>query len=88
MTIRHISTTEAPWGVPVVMEEVTDPEIIAKSIALRRAFRKNVDWFDAHRDELIPQALERFLAICEEEPFIASTPEEARKLALAAHPHA
>lgn len=41
--------TERP---PIAMEEVTDPEELAKAQARRERFDRNFDWFQAHATEI------------------------------------
>lgn len=68
------------------IEEVTDPEEIARSRALRERARRNDDWLQAHWPEIAPRARGRFLAVAGQEAFIADSMEEAWAMALAAHP--
>ena len=70
----------------VVIEEVTDPEQIARIRAQHERARRNSDWLQAHWPELIPQARGRHLAVAGQEAFIADSPDEAWAMAKAAHP--
>jgi hypothetical protein len=71
---------------PIVMEEVTDPEELARAQAQRQRFDRNAAWLQAHGAEIYPRYRGRFICIAGEELFVANTPEEARALATAAHP--
>ena len=69
-----------------ILEEVTDPEEIARARAQHERARHDDDWLQAHWPEIVPQARGRFLAVAGQEAFIADTPEEAWAMAIAAHP--
>ena len=71
---------------PIVMEEVTDPEELAKARAQRRRFDRNAAWLQAHASEVYPRYRGKCICIAGEELFVADTPEEAMALASAAHP--
>ncbi len=71
---------------PIIMEEVTDPAVIARARAQDERFKRNSDWLQAHWADLLPQARGKHLAVAGEEAFIADTPEEAWAMARAAHP--
>jgi len=71
---------------PVVMEEVTDPEELAKARALREKFDRNWAWFQAHVPEIYSRYRGKCICIAGEELFAADTPEEVIALATAAHP--
>src|SRR5262245_21559012 len=69
----------------VLMEEVTDPEELAKARVQDERFDRNWAWFQAHASDVY---LHRGKCICiaGEELFVADTPEEVLALATAAHP--
>jgi hypothetical protein len=69
-----------------IIEEVTDPEAIARARAQDARARRNDEWLQAHWPEIAPRARGRFLAVAGQEAFIADTWEEAWALAKAAHP--
>jgi len=71
---------------PIVMEEVTDPEELAKARARRERFDRNSAWFQAHATEIFERHCGQCVVIAGEELFVADTPEEAWALADAAHP--
>jgi hypothetical protein len=71
---------------PIIMEEVTDPAVIARARAQDERFKRNSDWLQAHWPELLPQARGKHLVVAGQEAFIAATPEEASAMAQAAHP--
>ena len=72
--------------VPVVMEEVTDPEEIAKARAQRERFDRNAAWLQAHAGEVYTRYRGKCICIAGEELFVADTPEEVIAQAAAAHP--
>ena len=69
-----------------IIEEVTDPEAIARARAQDERARRNDEWLQAHWPEIVPKARGRFLAVAGQEAFIADTWEEAWAMAKAAHP--
>lgn len=60
-----------------IIEEVTDPQEIARAKAQDERHRRNTDWLQTHWADVLPQARGKFLAVAGQEPFIADTPEEA-----------
>jgi hypothetical protein len=70
----------------VVMEEVTDPDELAKARGQDERFERNWAWFQAHTSELYTQYRGKCICIAGEELFVADTPAEALALATAAHP--
>ena len=71
---------------PIVMEEVTDPEELAKARAQRERFDRNSNWLQAHIAEIYARYRGKCICIAGEELFVAETPEEALARATAAHP--
>jgi hypothetical protein len=70
----------------IIMEEVTDPEELARARAQDERFERNWAWFQAHTSEVYTQYRGKCICIAGEELFAADTPEEALALAVAAHP--
>jgi len=68
------------------MEDVIDPEALAKARAQRKRFDRNAAWLQAHASEVYPRYRGKCICIAGEELFVADTPEEAMALASAAHP--
>jgi hypothetical protein len=68
------------------MEEVTDPEELAKDQAQWERFDRNAAWLQAHVQEIYTRYRGKCICIAGEELFAADTPEEAMALAQAAHP--
>jgi hypothetical protein len=71
---------------PIIIEEVTDPAVIARALAQNERAKRNSDWLQAHWPDLLSQARGKHLAVAGQEAFIADTPEEAWAKARAAHP--
>jgi len=71
---------------PIIMEEVTDPEELAKARAQRQRFDHNSAWLQAHVTEVYACYRGKCVVIAGEELFVADTPEDAWALAAAAHP--
>ena len=70
----------------VVMEEVIDPEELAKARAEREHFDRNSAWLQVHAAEVYAHYRGKCICVAGEELFVADTPEEAHALATAAHP--
>lgn len=71
---------------PVVMEEVTDPDELAKARAQDERFEHNWAWFEVHAAEIYAAHRGKCICIAGEELFVANTPEDVLALATAAHP--
>ena len=69
-----------------IIEEVTDPNEIARARRQRDHARRNSDWLQKHWPELLPAARGKFIAVAGQEAFIADSAEEAWAVANAAHP--
>ena len=72
--------------VPLVMEEITDPEELAKARAQRERFDRNTAWLQAHATEIYRIYRGKCICVAGEELFAADTPEQALALAATAHP--
>ena len=70
----------AAENMKVVMEEVTDPEELAKARAQRARFDRNAAWLQKHASEIYPRYRGKCVCIAAEELFTADTPEEALNL--------
>jgi hypothetical protein len=73
---------------PFMLEEITDPALLAECDAVDRAYDLNEQWLKAHWNEVFPMARGKVLAVAEQELFIADTTEEVLTQAWAAHPKA
>jgi hypothetical protein len=81
------STNGQPIEEPkVIIEEVTDPEAIARHKIVHEHFQRNSDWLKSHWPDLLPQARGKFVAVAGQEAFLADTPEAAWGWARRAHP--
>lgn len=70
----------------IIIEDVTDPDAIARIVSQHEHARRNSAWLQAHWSDLLPQARGRHLAVAGAQAFIADRPEEAWAMAMAAHP--
>jgi hypothetical protein len=70
----------------IQIEEVTNPEELARARIQDARFERNWNWFDAHAPEIYKTHRGKCLCIAGEELFVADTPEEALAMARAAHP--
>ncbi len=70
----------------IVIEEVTDPEEIARHRIGMEHFRRNLDWWDANRQAFLPHGWGRYVAIAGQQAFLADTPAAAWAWVRAQHP--
>jgi hypothetical protein len=70
----------------LIFEEITDPEHAARIRLQNEHHRRNTDWLQAHWSDVLPHARGKFLAVAEQETFIADTPEAAWAWIEKAHP--
>lgn len=70
----------------LIIEEVTDPKQIARARAQDERHRRNSDWLQTHWTDVLPQARGKFLAVAEQEAFIADTAAAAWAWAATTHP--
>ena len=71
---------------PIIMEEVTDPEEVAKARARRAQFDRNSEWLQTQVAEIYAKHRGKVICIAGQELFIGDTVEEAIDQARAAHP--
>jgi len=69
-----------------IIEEVTDPAEIARSKQQHDRHKRNTDWLQAHWGDLLPQARGKFLAVANQEAYLADTPAEAWAWTERVHP--
>ena len=60
-----------------VIEDVTNPDDIARFRAQDARHRRNSEWLQTHWADVLPQARGKFLAVAGQEAFIADTPAQA-----------
>jgi hypothetical protein len=72
--------------VPLMMEEITEPDELTKARAQRERFDRNSAWLQAHAAEVYRRYRGKCVCVAGEELFVADTPEQALALATAAHP--
>lgn len=70
----------------IIMEEVTDPEELARARAQWDRCDRNTAWLQAHAAEIYPHYRGKCICIAGEELFVGDTPEEVLALSKAAHP--
>ena len=70
----------------IVMEEVTDPEVLARARVQDERFDRNSAWLQAHIPEVYSLYRGKVICVAGEELFAADTPEEVIAMADAAHP--
>jgi hypothetical protein len=71
---------------PIVMEEVTDTNELAKARRQRERFDRNAAWLQAHLSEVYALHRGKCICIAGEALFVADTAQEAIALATAAYP--
>lgn len=72
--------------IEIVMEDVSDPQEIARAHSQFAQAELNSRWLEAHATEIYLRHRGKFIVVAGEELFVADTPEEATALARAAHP--
>ncbi|MGH7134508.1 MAG: hypothetical protein ACREHD_02145 [Pirellulales bacterium] len=70
----------------LTIEEVRDPDEVARSRVQFEHGRQNSQWLAAHWHELLPGARGRFVAVAGQEAFVADSAEVAWASAKQAHP--
>ena len=67
------------WTLPNVFmfEEESDPQVIARHHAQDQRQKRNLAWLESHWGQLLPQARGRFLAVADEQAFIAQSADAA-----------
>jgi len=68
------------------MEEVTDPEELAKARVQDERFARNSAWLQAHIPNVYSCYRGKCICVAGEELFVADTPEQVLALSRAAHP--
>jgi hypothetical protein len=70
----------------IIIEAVDDPVAAARVRTLSEQGKRNSDWLQAHWSELLPQARGKFVAVAEQEAFIADSVEDAWAWVARTHP--
>lgn len=60
-----------------IIEEVNDPDEVARLRAQDERHKRNSDWLQTHWADVLPQAHGKFLAVAGQEAFIADTIKDA-----------
>lgn len=69
-----------------VFEEVSDPDESQRAHVQDERHRRNNAWLQAHWGDVLPQARGKFVAVADQEAFIAETLAEAWAWVDATHP--
>ena len=72
--------------IQITMEEVTDPEELAKMRPQWTQAERNSAWLQLHATEIYRNYRGKFIVVAGEELFVGDSAEEADALAEAAHP--
>ncbi len=72
--------------IPITLDEITDPEEIARFRVQWEQTECNSAWLQAHAHEIYTQHRGKFIVVAGEELFVGDTPAEAHNMAKAAHP--
>lgn len=70
----------------IVIEEVTDPIELERIRAQHERHDRNSDWLADHWHELLPRARGRFVAVADQQAFVADSAREAWEWAKTSHP--
>ena len=76
------------WPSNITIEEETDPVRIARVRESLEHFTRNSDWLAAHWPDVLPEARGKFIAVADQQPFLADTLEEAWEWVKKSHPAA
>jgi hypothetical protein len=71
---------------PIIVTEVSDPELLRQARRQRERADRNSAWLQAHVPEIYSLYRGKCVCVAGEELFVADTPQEAWALARAAHP--
>ena len=72
--------------IQITMEEMTDPEELAKLQIQWAQAKRNSEWLQTHATEIYRNCRGKFIVVAGEELFVGNTAEEADTLAEATHP--
>lgn len=73
-------------GPEITVVEVTDPDTVERHRKQDERHRRNLEWLQAHWGDL-PQSRGRYVAVAEEQAFVADTAQAAWDWAHREHPH-
>lgn len=82
-----ISSVHLPPASPLQLEVTTDTDELAQSREQDEQFDRNSDWLEAHAADVYSQNRGQHICVAGQELFVASTAEQALRLAQAAHPN-
>jgi hypothetical protein len=71
---------------PIVVDELSDPEALARAQRRRERADRNSAWLQSHVPEIYSRHRGKCICVAGEELFVADTPQEAVTAARAAHP--
>jgi hypothetical protein len=74
------------WNPQITLEETSDLTNGASRAEHRERARKNWDWLQNHWSDLLPQAHGKFVAVANEEAFLADTLDAALNWVRLTHP--
>src|ERR1051326_1399951 len=70
---------------PIILEEETDPQVIAQAKLRHERFKRNLAWLDAHASEVY-QHRGKIICIAGQELFVGDSVEEVVSRAKSVHP--
>ena len=70
----------------ITIEQIDDPEYVARFNAQYEQAKRNSDWLQAHWADVLPEARGKYLVVAGQEAHIADTAEEAWAWAATTHP--
>jgi hypothetical protein len=76
---------QSKHGPQVTVVEITDPDRVARHRQQDERHRRNLQWLQAHWNDL-PESRGRYVAVADEQPFVADTAEIAWDWARSQHP--
>lgn len=70
----------------ITIEETNDPVACERNRLQRERAERNWKWLEGHWPDLLPRAFGRFLAVAEQEAYVADTVDEALAWIRTRHP--
>lgn len=74
------------WDQHITLEDIHDTATIERRRAHREQAQKNWNWLQAHWSDLLPQAKGKFLAVADQQAFVAETLDAALEWVRTHHP--
>jgi len=81
-TLSEASQTRHEFSV----EFITDPKVNARRMERMRQFNRNINWAASRWEDIVERAAGSYIAVVDEDLFVADSACEAERLAKESHP--